>query len=145
MKEAAHGAWFLRVGDEWYLSVIYPYFMSVDETALKLSHGDRGTEDEPSYQPQFWKLDECAPAILDLVVMDSCPGLTQCITSLSDLRNYVCANFPDYFVAKERGYKKLFRADWVERFFNQELPDWENWKQGIPATPPTDKFLTLEF
>ncbi|MCQ4864943.1 hypothetical protein [Pseudoflavonifractor phocaeensis] len=85
--EVVPGVWLLRVGNQWVLSVTDLLCSNLHDLPMQLGKSDG---------PVFWKMDEAAPAIYELINLEGFRNLEQYISSMEALEAYLCDFYPDY-------------------------------------------------
>ncbi len=132
-KKADRGVWFVEGGDRWYLAVVAP-------VASGVGVGQRcpiAVEEPGRFVPYvFWRVEDCALALYELIFYECCYGLRAWLTSLDDLTNYICRAYPEYVRARNH------LLDDVDGLLRQIEPDapHDAW-QEIVQTGPGDRWF----
>ena len=133
-KKADRGVWFVEGGDRWYLAVIEPI-------AEKIDAGPRcpqGDEEPDGFVPYtFWKLEDCALALYELIFYECCYGIRAWLTSLDDLTNYICRAYPEYVRSKNA---MMNEVDEMLRHIDPSEPH-KGWREIVQTGPGERWFL----
>lgn len=105
-----NGVWFIQTNGRWVLSLCCVLSEGLNSLSSALAEGNRGTYPNFTYEDMYWRLEDCAPVIYDLIHNDVCPSIKEYITSTEDLYYYLCKSFPAYTKAHNEEIKKTIKA-----------------------------------